>query len=179
MFKKLLGIKKLEKNFKVVGDSLNRSWQWIDHFNKLNAGYEDRINRLERSNAQLIEVTRDLIERLQSVNEELESEPVQEDPEPQVVNVVPAKQNLNLPDKDLFLIRVIHQYAAFDKESSLETNTVYDNLTYEITKRGLRKKLNSLVDKGLLRTYKKGNSRHWYLNSGALAKVKKALKSND
>lgn len=179
MFKKLLGIKKLERNFKVVGNSLNRSWQWIDHFNKLNASYEDRINRLERSNAQLIAVTQELIGQLQSMEEELEQEPVEEEPEPGPEEVIRVKRNLSLPDKDLLLVQIIHQYAAFDKESSLETNTVYDNLTYEITKRGLRKKLNSLVDKGLLKTYKKGNCRHWYLNSGALAKIKKALKSND
>jgi len=177
MFKRLLGIKKLEKNFKILGDSLNRSWQWIDSFNKNNSKYEERISRLEKSNTQLIEVTKELINQLQSIDtqepKELE-EPIEE---PAPVNVVPSSDKINLPDKDMYLVKLIHQYAAFDKESSIETNALFDNLTFKITRRGLRKKLGYLVDKELLRTFKKGNTRYWYLNSGALGKIKKALQS--
>jgi len=172
MFKRLLGINKLEKNFKVVGKSLNRSWEWINHLNKSNASSEERIARLEKSNIHLIELTRELINQLQTA----ESEEVVEEQEVVVPRVA---NNVNLPDKDLLLLQLMYQYAAFDKENAVDTNTLFSNLTYKITSRGLRKKLNSLVDNGLLRTAKQGNVRYWYLNAGTLGKIKKSLKARE
>jgi len=185
MFKRLLGIQKLEKNFKVVGDSLNRSWKWINHFNQTNSHIEDRIVKLEQSNLQLIEVTRELMGQLQKQQEQVDIQ-AQSVVEEQVIveapqNVIISRNDdaVNLPDKDLFLVKLVYQYAAFDKEHSVDTNTIYSNLPYKITPRGLRKKMNSLVDNGLLRTSKVGNTRYWYLNDGALGKVKKSLQAKE
>jgi len=171
MIKRILGINKLEKNFKTVGASLNRSWEWINHFDKINSHYEERINRLEQSNLHLIELTRELLNKLES--SAIEEPSIVEEP------VTPVVEKVSIPDKDLFLLQLVHQYAAFDKENAVETNTIFDNLTFKITARGLRKKLNSLVDSGYLRSTKRGNVRYWYLNSGALAKIKKAMKSKE
>ncbi len=172
MLKKLLGINRLERNFKILGDSLNRSWEWINHFNKLNSMYEERLQRLEKSNLHLMEITRELINQLQKTEE-----PVPQVREQEVTAHV--NQEVNLSDKDLYLLQLIYQYAAFNPEHAVDTNTLFNNLTYKITPRGLRKKLTSLVDNGLLKSAKKGNVRYWYLNTSALAKIKKALKEKE
>lgn len=185
MFKKLLGINRLERNFKVVGSSLNRSWEWINHLNKTNQTYEDRISRLEKSNMQLLEVTKELLARFQESEAEEPVSQVQyvEEPVQAPVNVpVSAPVNMmsadvSLADKDLFLLQLMYQYAAFNRENAVETNTLFENLTYKITPRGLRKKLEGLSNGGLLSSVKKGNSRFWFLNPGAMSKVKKALKT--
>ncbi|HLE06012.1 MAG TPA: hypothetical protein VI790_01555 [Candidatus Nanoarchaeia archaeon] len=185
MFKKLLGINRLERNFKVVGTSLNRSWEWINHLNKANQTYEDRISRLEKSNMHLLEVTKELLNRFQEAEtEEVTSqtqyieEPVQAPvsmPVSAPVNMMSA--DVSLADKDLFLLQLMYQYAAFNRENAVETNVLFENLTYKITPRGLRKKLEGLSNGGLLASVKKGNSRFWFLNPGAMSKVKKALKT--
>jgi hypothetical protein len=178
MFRKKTKIKKLENNFKIVGDSLNRSWEWINHFNDVNSVYEERISRVENTNKQLVDITKQLIKRMEDLETsgvEVVEEVVEEIPR----NLPIVSKSFSLPQKDLFLIELLYQYAAFNKENSIETGTLYDNLTYKITKRGLRKKLNSLVDNGILRTIKRGNSRFWYLNPGSLGKIKSALKSKE
>jgi len=180
MFKKLFGIHKIEKNVNTIGSSLNRSWEWINHLNKRSAAYEERILRLENTNIQLIEAVKELLNKVQKaepVKEAVEAEEGDESEEEPVAQ--PINGEVHLPDKDLFLVNVIYQYASFDKNNAIDTNTLYQGLPYKITSRGLRKKLNTMVSGGLLRTFKKGNVRYWYLNEGALGKIKKALKAKE
>ncbi len=181
MLKRILGINKLEKNFKIVGESLNRSWEWINHLNKKNELYDERIKRLEQSNMQLINLSKELLKKLQEMtNSSAETRELKEESSNDEFDTgITEPENINLSNKDLFLLQLIHQYAAFNRDNAIDTNTLYNNLTYKITSRGLRKKLSSLVDSGFLRSAKKGNVRYWYLNSGALAKIKKALKEKE
>ncbi len=171
MIKKLLGIKKIEKKMDAFTDSLVRSWEWIKHLNNITEQYEERLKRLEESNMKLIELANQLINRFEGeIYEEEEAEEVIE----QGARV--PNQKLDLPDKDMLLIQILYQYAAFDKENSISTQEIFDNLTYKITDRGLRKKLMNLSKSGLINSIKKGNTRYWFINAGNLAKIKKAIK---
>ncbi|MFA5405763.1 MAG: hypothetical protein WC307_00165 [Candidatus Nanoarchaeia archaeon] len=176
MFKRLFGIHKIEKNVNNIGTSLNRSWEWINHLNTASSAYEDRILRLEKTNIELIDAIKELMNKMQPeepVSQTVESSEEEYESVPQVDSAI------NLPDKDLFLVNIIYQYASFDKSNAIDTNTLFQNLPYKITSRGLRKKLNTMVVNGLLKTYKRGNVRYWYLNAGALARIKKALKTKE
>ncbi len=173
MFKRLLGIHKLEKNFKIVGESLNRSWEWINHLNELTKKNEERLLRIEKSQAQLLELSKELLSYLQKTEEPKAPVQIRQEQYEQPVN------NSQVSEKDLFLLQLMHQYAAFNEQSSVDTNTIFSNLTYKITQRGLRKKLNSLENNGFLKSIKRGNVRYWYLSPGALSKIKKALKEKE
>ncbi len=169
MFKRLFGIHKIEKKIDGFTDSLVRSWGWIKHLNNITELYEERIKRLEQSNIQLIELTSQLIGSM----EEEEYEEVEEQKQ-QLVS-----SRIELPNKDIALMQILYQYAAFDRNNAVSTQEVYNNLTYKITERGLRKKLMSLIQSGLINSIKKGNTRHWFINTGSLAKIKKAIKEKE
>lgn len=170
MIKRLFGIHKIEKRIDGFTNSLVRSWDWIKHLNNITGHYEERIKRLEQSNIQLIELTNQLINKFET--EYYEEEELEE--EPRVINT-----RINLPDKDMVLIQVLYQYAAFNKDSAVPTQEIFNNLTYKITDRGLRKKLKLLSNSSLINSYKKGNTRFWFINTGNLAKIKKAIKEKE
>ncbi len=172
MLKRLLGIKKLEKNLKIIGESLNRSWQWINHFNELNQHYEEKLKKIENSQLEIMSILKELLDKLK----EKEHTQIEEQEEEIVPQVNPS---ININNKDLFILRLIHQYAAFDVENSIDTNAIYTHLPFKITQRGLRKKLDSLHEKGFLRCIKRGNTKYWYLSPGAIAKLKKAAKQKE
>ena len=168
MLKRLFGIHKIEKKLDGFTDSMVRSWEWIKHLNNLTERYEDRIKRLEHSNVKLIDVVNQLISGVEEEEEEVEELESQ---------VIPSR--VELPNKDMILMQILYQYAAFDKNNAVSTQEVFNNLTYRITERGLRKKLMSLIKSGLINSVKKGNTRHWFINTGSLAKIKKAIKEKE
>jgi len=172
MFKRLLGIKKLESGLSTINKSLSRSWQWISHFNNLNSSYENRLNALESSQNKILELLNSVIE-----SEDKESPKEERYVEQPFVSASSEPENtpVRITGKTSTIIQIIYGYAAFSYDNAITTNKIAEHITFKITERGLRKKLNSLVETGFLKTVKKGNTRFWYLNSDKLIRIKKLL----
>lgn len=158
MLKRLLGIKKIEESIEKAFSGIKNCWSWIEHLNEKNKVYEERIKKLEESNKKLAEAMLELFEKVESRVEKVE------------LNIP------ELPERDVILLKIMHQYAAFDESRAISTNEIFQNLTFEITERGLRKKLEQMQREGLLGSVKRGTVRFWYIQPGKIAKVKRAIK---
>ena len=91
----------------------------------------------------------------------------------------PPIKEIKINKNDDILLQVLHQNAAFDPSSALSTAFIYENLPFSITKRGLRKKLNSLVEKDLIGSKKDGNDRKWFVKTGKISQVKSIIKARN
>jgi len=80
-----------------------------------------------------------------------------------------------LGKKEAYILQILYQLACFDASSSIETPRIFENLPYNITIRGLRKKMYKLQEQGVVNSVMVGNSRRWFLDMNKLSKLKEFL----
>jgi predicted transcriptional regulator with HTH domain len=161
---RLLGIDRIKRRIWQLRTSTLVSWEWIRCLYRNQLRYGERIAKLEESNRRIL----NLLEKVMLKLDEISTA------KPKEVAVEPMK--LEMTRKDATLLRILHQYAAFDAESSISTNEIYKNLPFALTKRGLRKRLMNLQLLGLISSIRKGNVKYWHLSEGRIAKIKKVIR---
>ncbi len=184
---KLFGIDKIHKRLDSelydLRKNLKTSWNWINYLHELEQDNKAKIKQLMEENKELKELIKELSLRKEEHNK------VEVKEEQSVAEPVPAKEEVKersdiafkevdvngIGKKEVYILQILYQLACFDSSSSIETSKIYENLPYSITKRGLRKKLYKLQEKGIISSVSYGNSKRWYLDMGKLAKLKEFL----
>lgn len=188
-FKRMLGVEKLEKKVKKeiehLEKNLKTSWNWINYLHELEQDNKSKIKQLMQENEELKELIKE--RNLKAIKEPTKEAKKGKEEKKEKKKVPeqkkPANSNLNLKKVDIsgigkkesYVIQILYQLACFDSSSSITTTKVFENLPYKITKRGLRKKLYKLEEKGIIGSMMYGNSRRWFLEMNKLAKLKQFL----
>ncbi|VVB74964.1 Uncharacterised protein [Candidatus Tiddalikarchaeum anstoanum] len=196
--------KKTEDELDQVKKNMKTSWSWVNYLHELEQDNRSRIKKLEDENSELKELFKAEIERLSNIqvsqntgikvqekhiklNEDKEKsktvpEQEEEDEDDEKEELL-DKKGLPLKELDIqgigkkeaYLLQILYQMACFDGSSSLETGKIFEHLPYQITVRGLRKKLYKLQQQGIIKSVMYGNTRKWYLDMEKLAKLKQFL----
>jgi len=146
---KILGIEDLKDRTSGIERSVGNLWEWINYINF-------KLGQLDKK----VEEIRKRVEDIESLaKEEFEREEIE--------------RAAKIEDK--FIFQVLHNLAAFSEDTAIETTKIYRNIPFLITLRGLRKKLEQLEKNGLLKSYKKGNKRFWYIREGKISEVQEVL----
>jgi len=194
LLKKILGIdnlkQEMDKGFTEVEQKLKTSWNWINYLHELEQENKSTIEQLKKENTQLKELMKDKTEILQVPHkevpvkkqeqkfEEQEEEPMQEEPIAQKAdsNIKLKKIDISgIGQKEAYILQILYQLACFDQSSSIRTSKIHENLPYNITTRGLRKKLYKLQEQGIINSVMYGNTRKWFLDMNKITKVKQFL----
>lgn len=187
-FGRLAGVDKLEKKvdkeITQLEKNLKTSWNWINYLHELEQDNKTKIKQLMKENEELKELIKErpVLNSPEPMKEKKEKKTVKEKEEvPEPVKEKTNPLNLKKIDisgigkKEAYILQILYQLACFDASSSIETGKIYDNLPYNITKRGLRKKLYKLQEQSAINSVMYGNSRRWFLDMNKLAKLKQFL----
>ncbi len=197
IIKKILGIKDLEEKYdkklhdydtKIgkIREYLKTSWSWVNYLHELEQDNKKRIEHIEGENKELKSLIKEINEKrklTKDIKEKVKEEAEKPEPEsePELENEIELKKIdiRGLGKKEAFILQILYKMASFDVISSLSTSGVYKNLPYDISKRGLRKKLYKLEELGLISSIKRGRARKWYLDMVKLEKLKSFLKTRN
>lgn len=146
---KLLGIDELKNRASGIERSIGSIWEWINYLNFKLSEIDKKINELDNRIKEIESIAKEEFDR-----EEIE-------------------RAAKIEDK--FIFQVLHNLAAFSEDTAIDTIKIYRNIPFLITPRGLRKKLEQLERDGLLRSFKKGNKRFWYIKEGRISEVQEVL----
>ncbi len=146
---KILGIEDLKKRTSGVERSIGSLWEWINYLNFRLGQLDKKVEEIERRISDIETLAKEEFER-----EEIE----------RIAKV-----------EDRFIFQILHNLAAFSEDTAIETTRIYENIPFLITLRGLRKKLEQLEREGVLRSFKRGNKRFWYIREGKIDEVKEVL----
>lgn len=172
MLKRLFGIDKIEAMVERFRSDMHNHWGHTQNLYKMHELNSMEIEKLRQElnvkTSQLVYIMNGLIDKIEKVEDRDVREIV-----PEEGTKVLAQERF--PESDFVILHIMHQGAAFDPSNAVNTAQIYDNLPFQITKRGLRKKLITLVKQGFVMTSKKSNERYWYISTGRLAAVKQMI----
>jgi len=175
MIKRVLGIRELESNIKKLRNFFDNHWGHTNHLHSKTDHHTRRLSehseRLDKVEKELENKTKSIILVMENILSKLEGMQITTVSEPEVIEQTVVVHKKEFADKDKIILQIMHQNAAFSKDSSLETNYIYTNLPFSITPRGLRKKLAALEDLGLVASRKEGKKNKWFVRTGKLAEV--------
>ncbi len=193
MIKRLLGIKDLERNLKQLKlfmrnysahtKNLYKSVYFHHHkLNNLEQNYV-KIEQLDKKMNSILSFIEKIVERLEVLEEAnyaVEMPAGQEETKQEEVLLeekqgIIEKPDIFVGDREKIILQILHQNAAINRENAISTTKIYENLPFNITQRGLRKKLDSLERTGIITGIKEGKSRNWYIRTGELARVKEVI----
>ncbi len=174
MFKKLLGIDKIEEEIEEIKKEVLKNkeanvklWKWIEYLHKKNKLLEEEVNSLKDKNKKLREVLSKLIEKLDLIKaNKINYEE----------NLVEEVADVKFSKSDEVILEILYSLAAINKDNCIETSKILENLPFKITPRGLRKKLENLEKIGLIKSIKVGNKKYWYIATENINKLKKRMK---
>lgn len=204
--KKVLGIEELESNvnkkLNTMEGNLKTSWNWISYLHELEQDNKQKIKNLIEENKELKELIKEkntvLVPEQSYEKKELkiaqksilnENAEGIEESSIKIAEPIAAKsgseseiafKNIDISGigkNEAFILQILYQMACFDASSSIETPRIHDNLPYNITIRGLRKKMYKLEEQGIVSSVMIGNSRRWFLDMGKISKLKEFLKA--
>jgi hypothetical protein len=195
MIKKWLGIRDIEDNMKQMKVFLRSYSEQMKSLYMNHASHHSRISELERNHRKVEDLERkmdsmlSMMEKIVLHLEEMESQDYaveepqgvyQKEPEAyeevaEKVYEAPVKREVFVGNKDKIILQILHQNAAFEANSAVSTSKIYSNLTFNITQRGLRKKLDALQKSGLISGTKEGKSCNWFVRTGELSTVKELI----
>lgn len=194
---------KVDKSLKTMEGNLKTSWNWINYLHELEQDNKQKIKKLIEENKELKELVKEKntvlvpeqkipkdqskIVPKQVLNpskpKEIEAINKLQEPSLEIKEELTDKAELKfknidisgLGKKDAYILQILYQLACFDASSSIETPKIHENLPYNITIRGLRKKMYKLQEQGVLNSVMVGNSRRWFLDMNKLSKLKEFL----
>lgn len=173
MIKKVLGIRKLEKNISNVHKMMGQHWGHTNNLYDMHSGINSKIeeleNKFDQKTQKILSILNDVLRQLEG---DTHSEELEETYEASPVIY-------NLAKNDDILLRILHERASFSSNSAIPTKELFNNLPFAITMRGLRKKLMSLQKEGLVSTTKISNERRWYIKTGSISKVKSLIRQRN
>ncbi|MCW1301176.1 MAG: hypothetical protein QW507_02715 [Candidatus Nanoarchaeia archaeon] len=149
---RLLGIEEIRKRSMQIEAKFSNLWEWINYLNYKLGEIEKRFNEIDKRLTEIENLAREEYDR-----EDLERE---------------AKI------EEKFLLQIFHNLAAFSQETAIETGRIYRNIPFLITIRGLRKKLEQMESRGILKSFRSGNRRYWYISEGKIEEVKSIITGN-
>ncbi len=195
MIKKWLGIREMESNLKQLKVFMKNYSEHAKNLYNNHNYHNNRLSNLEGNHKKLHEMDRKMesmftmmekivqrMEEMEPIYEVVEQPQAVYEKTPEIVEEVaetiyesPVKTEIFVGDKDKILLQILHQNAAIDETNSIPTKRIFDNLPFNITQRGLRKKLTSLESQGIISSKKEGKKRSWHVKTGELARVKELL----
>lgn len=183
-------VEQLKKEFEQVKSNLKTSWNWINYLHELEQDNRSRIKKIDDQGLELKELIKSELSIKNRIKEavplqaaEIIKERVNEDTKKSKLVPEQKKEEPLMKEMDIkgigkneaYLLQILYRMACFDGSSSVETGKIFENLPYQITVRGLRKKLYKLQQQGIINSIMYGNTRRWYLDMEKLAKLKKFL----
>ena len=184
-FDKLFGVEKLEKKIKKdisqIEQNLKTSWNWINYLHELEQENRKKINHLIEENNQLKELVKNKgpvimpeIRAKTPVKAEKKHVPERKAKKDSAIKLKEMDIR-GIGKKEAFILQILYQLACFDSSSSISTTKIHENLPYNITQRGLRKKLTKLMEQGIINSIPYGNRKRWFLDMSKLNKLKQFL----
>lgn len=177
-FKRLLGVERLEnkteRELEQIKKNLKTSWSWVNYLHELEQENRTRIKKLEDENAELKELVKK--DAVIEVPQKKEVKKAQKVPKQKKSDLSFKEIDISgVGKKEAYVLQILYQLACFDGSSSIKTSDIFSHLPYQITNRGLRKKLYKLEEQGLINSVKYGNTRKWFLYMDKLSKLKQFL----
>ncbi len=189
MLKRFLGIRNLEKKILELNKALSNNWSHTTNLYNLNAVSFEKIKEIEKKlderTKHIMYVLDKVVKQIDESNKKLLSKDVEKTVNNSYKEVrQPVSQRTSqavfqLSKNDDLILKILHENAALSEDFAIPTKTIYGNLPFSITERGLRKKLSSLQNMGLVDSIKKGNERNWFIRTGSIMKVKEIIKKRN